>query len=370
VEFVFDNRIVIAGEDMIHITDIRKAGSLKGESRVDQLKDVLGISRALDEWSARYFGQGTVTSGIIAYPGDMTDEQAGRLKDQFEKNSRGMKNAHRPNILTGGAKYERISDDAQQAQLVEAKKFAVEEVARIFKIQPSMLGSQVPGARAYASQEQDSVSFVTITLRPIIYKIEEAFGRLLRPLNPAAFLRFNMEGLLRGDIQSRYAAYSQGVQAGFLSINDIHRIEDMRPVDGGDVYRVPLSHVDLDAANIVEQDKRISMAVRLINVGFDPADVLAGLGLPAMEHTGLPSVQLQNAAQHTEADVDDVYPGGRSMDEDAEQRDAINDIAEAFTASLKAMPAPVVNVNMPENSARSKRVERDEDGNITAIVEE
>jgi hypothetical protein len=230
-----------------------------------------------------------------------------------------------------------------------------------------MLGSQVPGARAYASQEQDSVSFVTITLRPIIYKIEEAFGRLLRPLNPAAFLRFNMEGLLRGDIQSRYAAYSQGVQAGFLSINDIHRIEDMRPVDGGDVYRVPLSHVDLAAANIVEQDKRITMAVRLINVGFDPADVLAGLSLPPMDHTGLPSVQLQNLVQQVEADVEVDY-SGRDVDLMAEKRDAA--IANAMAESIKSLPAPVINVNMPEPSARSKRVERDEDGNITAIVEE
>jgi len=310
IEFVFDNSIVISGEDMVHITDMRKAGDIKGESRVDQLKDVLGISRALDEWSARYFGQGTVSSGIIAYPGDMTAEQADRLKEQFEKNSRGMRNAHRPNILTGGAKYERMSDDAAQAQLVEAKKFAVEEVARIFKIQPSMLGSQVPGARAYASQEQDSVSFVTITLRPLIHKLEEAFGRLLRPVSPAAFLRFNMEGLLRGDIQSRYAAYSQGVQAGFLSINDIRRLEDLRNVDGGDVMRVPLSHVDLAAANIVETDRRVAMAVRLINVGFDPADVLTSLNLPAMDHTGLPSVQLQNAAlqAESEANVSDVYP--------------------------------------------------------------
>jgi HK97 family phage portal protein len=307
IEFVFDNRIVISGEDMIHITDMRKAGELEGSSRVDQLKDVLGISRALDEWSARYFGQGTVSSGIIAYPGDMTSEQAERLKEQFEKNSRGMRNAHRPNILTGGAKYERMSDDAQQAQLTEAKKFAVEEVARIFKIQPSMLGSQVPGARAYASQEQDAIQFVTLTLRPLVFKLEEAFGRLLRPVSPTAFMRFNMEGLLRGDIQSRYAAYSQGVQAGFLSINDIHRLEDMRPVEGGDVIRVPLSHVDLSAANIVATDRRISMAVRLINVGFDPAEVLSSLDLPALDHTGLPSVQLQALQQIVEADVQGDY---------------------------------------------------------------
>ncbi|MDV7395954.1 phage portal protein, partial [Arthrospira platensis SPKY1] len=102
VEYVFDNTSVISGEDIVHITDLRKPGAIKGTSRVDELRDVLGISRALDEFAARYFGSGTLTSGIITYPGDMTEEQATRLKAEFEKNSRGMRNAHRPNILTGG----------------------------------------------------------------------------------------------------------------------------------------------------------------------------------------------------------------------------------------------------------------------------
>jgi hypothetical protein len=81
-------------------------------------------------------------------------------------------------------------------------------------------------------------------------------------------------------------------------------------------------------------------------------------------------VQLQNAAQQTEAEVGDVYPGDRALDEDIDERDVAGDIATALAASIKAMPAPVVNVNMPENAARSKRVERDDDGNITAIVED
>jgi HK97 family phage portal protein len=370
VEFVWDHTTIIPAEDIIHVTDIRRPGAIKGESRVDLLKDVLGISRALDEWSARYFGQGTVSGGIVSYPGEMTQEQAERLKEQFEKNSKGMRNAHRPNVLTGGAKFERLSDNAQEAALVEAKKFALEEVARIFKLQPSMLGSQVPGVRAYASQEQDAIQFVTLTIRPLVYKLEEAFGRLLRPLSPNAFLRFNLEGLLRGDIQARYAAYSQGIQAGFLSINDIHRLEDMRPIDGGDVYRVPLSHVDLDAANIVEQDRRISMAVRLINVGFEPAEVLASLNLPPMDHTGLPSVQLQNAAQHVEAEVDEVYPASRDADLETEQRNYAEDIASALSATLRDLPQPVVNVSVPEQPARVRTLERDDEGNITKIVEE
>ena len=368
VEYVFDSTVAIPGEDIVHITDLRKPGAIKGTSRVDELRDVLGISRALDEFAARYFGNGTVSSGMITYPGDMTEEQATRLKAEFEKNSRGMRNAHRPNILTGGAKYEKLSADAQESQLLQAREFSVLEVARVFKIQPALLGVVQAGAMSYDSVEQQHIQFVTLCLRPIVTQIEEQFSKLLPG---ESFLRFNMEGLLRGDLQSRYAAYSQGVQAGFLSINDIRRLEDMRDADGGDVYRVPLSHVDLGAANVVEQDKRITMAVKLINVGFDPGDVLRSLNLPDVPHTGLPSVQLQNAAQQAEADTQEVYPGDdRTADEETEVRDIAGDIATALSATLRELPQPVVNVQVPEQPARRKHVKRDDDGNITEIVEE
>jgi HK97 family phage portal protein len=365
--FIFDNVQVIPAEDMVHITDIRRPGHLEGISRVDELKDVLGISRALDEFAARYFGQGTVSSGIINVPGDLTQEQADRLKEQFEKNSRGMRNAHRPNVLTGGATYERISANAAESQLVAAREFSVREVARIFKVQPLMLGITEGAGMSRASVEQQHIEFVTITLRPYVHKLEEALSRLLPG---EAFVRFNMDGLLRGDLQSRYTAYSIGTQAGFLSINDIRRREDLPPVADGDAHRVPLANVNVDAASIVEQDRRISMAVRLINVGFDPAEVLASLDLPPMDHTGLPSVQLQNAAQHTEADVDEVYPASRDAEPETEQRNVAEDIANALSATLRDLPQPVVNVSVPEQPARVRTLERDDDGNITKIVEE
>jgi hypothetical protein len=101
--------------------------------------------------------------------------------------------------------------------------------------------------------------------------------------------------------------YSIGAQAGFLSTNDIRRFEDLRPVDGGDVYRVPLANVDLAAASLVETDKKVQMAAKLVQSGFEPASVLANLGLPPMVHTGVPSVQLQNVAQIDPENPDSVY---------------------------------------------------------------
>jgi HK97 family phage portal protein len=307
IEFVWDSSRILTHDEIMWIPDILRPGAVKGLSRVSELKEVLGISRALDDFSARFFGSGTLSSGIIEVPGDMTEEQAVRLKDQFEKGSKGLRNAHRPAILTAGAKFQKIGTDPQESQLVQSREFAVIEVARIFKIQPALLGVMSAGSMSYASVEQQHIQFVTLTLRPYISKIEEQYSRLMPG---ESFLRFNMEGLLRGDLASRFTAYSQGIQAGFLSINDIRALEDLPPIDSesAQVPRVPLANVDLAAANIVETEKRINMAVRLINVGFDPAEVLSSLDLPEIDHTGLPSVQLQNAAQHTEADVEEVYP--------------------------------------------------------------
>lgn len=305
VDFVVNGSTVVPAEDMVHITDLRKPGAVKGTSRVDELRETLSLGKALDDFASRYFGSGTLSGGVVYLPGDATQEQAERLKDQFEKNSRGMRNAHRPNVLTGGAKYERMASDAEQAQLLESRRYAVEEAARAFNIPPSKLGVTTPGTRAYASIEQDNIDFVTGTLRSYVYKIEEALSRLLPD---GAFLRINMDGLLRGDLQSRYAAYAQGIQSGFLSINDIHRLEDMRPVEGGDVLRVPLANVNLDAANIVETEKRVNMVRNLVFMGFDPAESLAMIGLPQITHTGLPSVQLQGIAQVDPEDPTAVYP--------------------------------------------------------------
>jgi hypothetical protein len=160
------------------------------------------------------------------------------------------------------------------------------------------------GGMSYNSVEQQNINFVTHTLRPYIAKMEDAYSTLLPN---GAFIRFNVDGLLRGDFATRMNGYSIGSQAGFLSVNDIRGFEDLQPVDGGDVYRVPLANVDLGAASLVETDKRVTMAQKLILSGFDPAGVLTALGLPSISHTGLPSTQLQAIAQIDPADPESVY---------------------------------------------------------------
>jgi hypothetical protein len=188
--------------------------------------------------------------------------------------------------------------------MIASRQMAVEEIARIFRVPLSMLSVATPGAMSYASVEQNNINFVTHTLRPYITKLEEHYSRLLPT---EAFLRINVDGLLRGDFATRMQGYSIGSQAGFLSINDIRKFEDLVPVDSGDVYRVPLANVNLGAADLVEVDKRVGMAQRLIQSGFDPASTLSALSLPKIKHTGVPSTQLQPVAQIDPGSPETVY---------------------------------------------------------------
>jgi hypothetical protein len=121
------------------------------------------------------------------------------------------------------------------------------------------------------------------------------------------FLKFNVDGLLRGDFQTRIQGYSVGSQAGFMSINDIRKLEDMAPVDGGDVYRVPLANVNLAAASLPEEEGKVSMIKKLIDAGFDPNETLAAFGMASIAHTGVPTNQLQSVAQINPEDPESVY---------------------------------------------------------------
>jgi HK97 family phage portal protein len=278
----------LTSDEIIHITDLIQPGSLTGLSRVERLKEALGLSSAMQTFAARFFGTGATTQGIIEFPGNLTPEQAKQLRDGFDSAHRGFRRAHKTGVLSGGATYKQTTVPNDAAQFLESRRFSVEEIARAFNIPLSMMG--VPGTQSYASVEQNAIQFVVHTLRPYIEKLEWAYSRLL-PVE--AFLKFNVDGLLRGDFNSRITAYSTGLQSGFMSVNDIRRLEDLSPTEGGDQYRVPLANIALTDTGLVAQNEKTNMVKALIQIGFDPAETLKAFGLPAIPHTGVPSTQLQ-----------------------------------------------------------------------------
>ncbi len=288
----------LSAEEVIFIPDLVRPGSIRGVSRVEALKENFGLATALENYAAKFFGSGTQTSGVLEVPGNLTAEQAKALQDAFDSRHRGWQRAHKTAVLSGGAQYKPTNVPNDQAQFLDSRRMAVEDVARAFNVPPHLLG--LPGTTSYASVEQNNLAWVTHCLRPIVQKIEGALSPLMARYQggETAFIKFNLDGLLRADINSRMTAYSTGLQSGFLSINDVRRLEDLPPVNdaSADNVRVPLANVNIAAADLSAQMERVDMAQRLIQVGFDPADVMRNLGLPAIEHTGKDSVQLQPEA--------------------------------------------------------------------------
>jgi len=290
---------MLSSDEIVFIPDMVRPGHLRGVSRVEALKENLGLAKALENYAARFFGSGTQTSGVIEVQGNLTADQAKSMQESFDSRHKGWSKAHKTAILSGGAQYKPTNVPNDQAQFLDSRRMAVEDVARAFNIPPHLLG--LPGTNSYASVEQNNLAWVTHCLRPIVQKMEGALSPLMArvPGGESAFIKFNLDGLLRADINSRMSAFSTGLQAGFLTINDVRRLEDLTPImdASADTVRVPLANVNVEAADLSAQTERVDMAQQLIQVGFDPADVLEKLGLPAMIHTGMPSVQLQNAGQ-------------------------------------------------------------------------
>ena len=288
----------LSAEEVIFIPDLVRPGSLRGVSRVEALKENFGLATALENYAAKFFGSGTQTSGVLEVPGNLTADQAKALQDAFDSRHRGWQRAHKTAVLSGGAQYKPTNVPNDQAQFLDSRRMAVEDVARAFNVPPHLLG--LPGTTSYASVEQNNLAWVTHCLRPIVQKIEGALSPLMARYQggETAFIKFNLDGLLRADINSRMTAYSTGLQSGFLSINDVRRLEDLTPINdaSADTVRVPLANVNIAAADLSAQMERVDMAQRLIQVGFDPSDVMSKLGLPAIEHTGKDSVQLQPEA--------------------------------------------------------------------------
>ena len=278
----------LTSKEVLHIIDLAIPGSLYGASRVEKLKDALGVATALQNFASRFFQQGATTNGVIEFPGNLIPEQLRSLQEGFDSRHRGWRKAHKTGVLFGGATYKQTSVPNDQAQFLESRRFAVEEMARAFNIPLHMMG--IPGTNTYASVEQNNLQWISHSLRPILEKIEWSYSQLL-PGN--AFIKFNFNALLRGDLQSRASAYSIMLQQGAQTINEVRKAEDLPPIEGGDTPRVPLANVGLPAADLQEIQMRVDMADKLIKSGFDPSSVLEALKLPPIEYAETPEVEMQ-----------------------------------------------------------------------------
>lgn len=259
------SRITYDSSEILHIPGLGFNGRV-GKSVIKMAKEAIGLGLSAEEYGARFFSQGAQPGGIIEYPGKMSDEAYERYKKDVNKKYTGLGNSHKIMVLEEDLKYTQTGIPPDDAQFLETRKFQKNEIAMIYRVPPHMLGDMEGGA-SYSSIEQQSINFVVNTIRPWLVRIEQSLNdQLISSRNTSNYIKFVVEGLLRGDSESRASFYKEMFQIGAMSPNDIREKEDMNPKDGGDQSFVPLNMIPLDTPNPKTETNKIRKVDKAVEI--------------------------------------------------------------------------------------------------------
>lgn len=231
-------QVYLPPEQVLHIPGLGYDG-IVGYSPLAMAKNAVGLAIATEEYGAKFFANGAAPGGVLEHPGTIKDPQ--RVKDSWNAAYQGSGNAHRIAVLEEGMKYQPIGISPEQAQFLETRKFQINEIARIYRVPPHMVGDLEKSS--FSNIEQQSLEFVKYTLDPWICRWEQSLKRRLftEEEKQEYFVKFNVDGLLRGDYQSRMNGYAVARQNGWMSTNDIRELENLDRIpaeEGGDLYLV------------------------------------------------------------------------------------------------------------------------------------
>jgi len=247
-------QIKLRHDNVLHIPGLGFDG-LIGYSPIAMAKNSIGMALATEEYGAAFFANGANPGGVLEHPGVLKDRD--RLRESWQSQFSGA-NAHKVAVLEEGLKFHQMSIPPEQAQFLETRKFQINEIARIFRVPPHMVGDLEKSS--FANIEQQSLEFVKYTLDPWVVRWEQSLGQalILPSEKNRVFIKFNLDGLLRGDYQSRMQGYSTGIQNGFMSVNDVRGLEDMNLLsdeEGGNLHFVNGNMVKLRDVGAAYQSK-------------------------------------------------------------------------------------------------------------------
>jgi len=228
----------LLADEVLHLKD-RSENGITGRSRIAITRESIGLAMAQHEHGARTFSAGTRLSGVLQTAGPLTNEQVTRLRDSWQSQFAGHANAGKTAILENGLTYEKMSMTLEDAEWIAAMQFSVEQIARIFRVPPTMIGDLRHGN--YSNTSELARHFVVHTLRRHLLMWEQAVERsLMGPIARARFLvEHNVEGLLRGDSNNRASFYQSGITAGWLLPSEARRLENLPAIEGIDDARAP-----------------------------------------------------------------------------------------------------------------------------------
>lgn len=240
--------VILSSDDVLHIPGLGFDG-LVGYSPIAMAKNAVGMTLACDEYGSTFYANSARPSGILEYPGSLKDPA--KVREAWNSTYGGSKNSNKVAILEEGMKFTPISISPDEAQFLETRKFQIDEIARLYRIPPHMIGDL--DKASFSNIEQQSLEFVKYTLDPWVIRWEQSLQKaLLLPREKERyFIKMNVDGLLRGDYTSRMNGYAKARQNGWMSANDIREMENLNPIsdeEGGNLYLVNGSFTKLSEA--------------------------------------------------------------------------------------------------------------------------
>jgi len=228
--------VILKQTDILHIPGLGFDG-LVGYSPIAMARNAIGLAMATEEYGAKFFANGAQPGGVLEHPGIIKDPA--RVRESWNSVYQGSGNSHRIAVLEEGMKYTPIGIAPNEAQFLETRKFQIDEIARIFRVPPHMVGDLEKSS--FSNIEQQSLEFVKYTLDPWVIRWEQNLAKALfsEEEKKDYFFKFNVDGLLRGDYVSRMNGYAVGIQNGFMSPNDVRSLENMDLIpdeEGGNIY--------------------------------------------------------------------------------------------------------------------------------------
>lgn len=248
-------------DEILHIPGLTLDGYV-GVTPLTYAAITVNVGLSQDKFEINFYLNRASTSGIFQYPNELGDEAFKRLKKDIKKNYTGLSNAGVPMILEGGGQFKEVTMKLTDAQFIESKRFRIEDVARVFRVPLHLI--QDLSRSTNNNIEHQSLEFIVYTMLPWFKRWEENLNLQLlsdESKRKNRYFEFKVDALLRGDAQTRAAAYAQGRQWGWLSVNDIRRLENMDPIPNGGVYLQPLNMSE--AGSIDTQNKNKELAEKI-----------------------------------------------------------------------------------------------------------
>lgn len=225
-----------SADQLLHLKLVTLDG-IRGVSVLSMARNGIGLSMASERFGAKFFSRGLTARGLIEAPAQMSPDAKAALNNFLKRNGTGEQGMHELIPVDTGTKFHQLTISPEDAQFLQTRNFQVADIARWFRVPPHLIGD--PSRLAYNSAETEMNAFLTHTLRPLMVNLETEMTRTLLAGDAEHFAEFDANGIARGDQQARYESYSKGLTAGFLTVNDVRRAENLPELDGGDVLMRP-----------------------------------------------------------------------------------------------------------------------------------